>query len=391
MYSLPKNRLTPHRHRAYLVHHHIIVSVLLLLINASSGFALVKKTYRLSQSESQFEVDCPRDCRCNKTTIACVNTDATSAAYFINVNPLAYPDLDTIVISGNTLHDLAGSNFFGANVTHRSVSLFNFTNNAITSFDAFTFQGLPALEYFYLSNNLIKNIGVDPFRGNLRLRVLDLSKLFHPQLPIGDRPKLISRLFKDSSNQFNDLQELVLRSNDIPYLEPDTFCNLPGLIRLHLGDNKLTTFVFNPTCLPNLHVLELAENAIKTLSVQLWDNLQSLETVDISSNPIECDCRMADFIKRLSQSSSAAFNQGRTKCASPSFLEGRNVFEVEYFNCNSNSRFILFFICLLLISCVVVLLWRYRSRVHIFSIPFFAKYSKLDDTERITAQQPQFV
>lgn len=80
------------------------------------------------------------------------------------MRPEAFPDLDTIIVTGNLLGDIAKSNLFGMNVTHKSVSLVNLSNDRILSFDHQTFQALPALEYFYLSNNDVQSVGIDPFR-----------------------------------------------------------------------------------------------------------------------------------------------------------------------------------------------------------------------------------
>ncbi|EJW76268.1 hypothetical protein WUBG_12823 [Wuchereria bancrofti] len=83
---------------------------------------------------------------------------------FLTMRPEAYPDLDTIAVTGNSIGDLAGSNIFGRNVTHRFVSLVNLSDNAISAIDSYTFRALPAVEYFYLHDNAIKRIGADPFR-----------------------------------------------------------------------------------------------------------------------------------------------------------------------------------------------------------------------------------
>lgn len=113
---------------------------------------------------SHFDVDCPTACHCNKTTVECRHTNIRDSAAFLNIRPEAYPDLDTITITGNRIGDLGGSNIFGDHVTHRSVSLLNLSDNAISSIDSYTFRGFPALEYFYLHNNAIERIGADPFR-----------------------------------------------------------------------------------------------------------------------------------------------------------------------------------------------------------------------------------
>lgn len=112
----------------------------------------------------QFQVNCPLSCRCNKTVIECRNNRFHGTNFFLRMRPEAFPDLDTIIVTGNLLGDIAKSNLFGMNVTHKSVSLVNLSNDRILSFDHQTFQALPALEYFYLSNNDVQSVGIDPFR-----------------------------------------------------------------------------------------------------------------------------------------------------------------------------------------------------------------------------------
>lgn len=96
-------------------------------------------------------------------------------------------------------------------------------------------------------------------------------------------------------------------------LDPANCCvfKLQGLIRLHLTDNKLTSFAFNDGCLPSLKVLDLSQNQLVTVPMRLWDGLPVLNTIDISSNPLRCDCALAPFIERLSESASSSLNQVR--------------------------------------------------------------------------------
>lgn len=122
----------------------------------------------VSAQRSQFDVNCPRLCRCNKTTVECHHTKIEDSEMFLNIRPEAYPDLDTISVTGNSIGNLAGWNIFGDNVTHRHVSLVNLSDNAISAIDSYTFRGLPAVEYFYLYGNAIERIGADPFRSVFR-------------------------------------------------------------------------------------------------------------------------------------------------------------------------------------------------------------------------------
>lgn len=99
---------------------------------------------------------------------------------FLNIRPEAYPDLDTIAVTGNSIGNLAGWNIFGSNVTHRYVSLANLSDNAISAIDSYTFRGLPAVEYFFLHDNAIERIGADPFRSVFfsSFLFLNASKIF---------------------------------------------------------------------------------------------------------------------------------------------------------------------------------------------------------------------
>lgn len=84
---------------------------------------------------------------------------------------------------------------------------------------------------------------------------------------------------------------------------------LNGLIRLHLSGNKIKKFDVKSDCLRNLNVLDLSGNELFTLSIHLWEVLPSLTTIDISSNPLNCDCDIMPAIKELSRSPTSSLNQ----------------------------------------------------------------------------------
>ncbi|KAM3721412.1 Slit [Dirofilaria immitis] len=289
----------------------------------------------INAQRSQFDVNCPRLCHCNKTTVECRHTKIRGSGMFLHVRPEAYPDLDTIAITGNNIGDLAGSNIFGDNITNRYVSLVNLSDNAISSVDSYTFRGLPAVEYFYLHNNAIERIGGDPFRWNVRLRVLDISNFFSSSISFTERSRLLASTFASSVNEFNDLQELIVRDNGLTEILPDTFCKLSGLVRLHLSGNKIRKFNVKSGCLQNLIVLDLSKNELSTLSIRLWETLPSLTTIDISSNPLNCDCDIMQAIKELSKSPTSSLNQGYAICAAPQSRKGQNIFEIPDFTCKN--------------------------------------------------------
>ncbi|VDK49573.1 unnamed protein product [Anisakis simplex] len=353
---------------------------------------------------------------------------------FLSVRHESYPNLDTLVVNGATLGDLSGTNLFGENVQHKHLSLVNLSTNSISAFDSATFKALTVVEYFYLNDNSLLRVGKDPFRfsyghyfdcaakrlsistpklithvhsndavyvplmdqnqnfnfrWNKRLRVLDISNIFSPSVPLDERPNMISEMFSVSSNEFIDLQEIILRSNSLTSIVPETFCKLPSLIRLHLTNNKLTSFAFNDGCLPNLKVLDLSENQLVSIPIRLWDGLPVLNTIDISSNPLRCDCSLAPFIERLSKTSSSSLNQGRTTCAAPASRKDRVVFEITDFDCSSHHRLLVFALVVLFLSAAFMLARAYLGRIRFTHLPFIAGYSKLGENEATAG--PQFV
>ncbi|EFO27735.1 leucine Rich Repeat family protein [Loa loa] len=345
----------------------------------------------VNAQRSQFDVNCPKLCHCNKTTVECRHTKIHGREMFLNIRPEAYPDLDTVVVTGNNIGDLAGSNIFGVNVTHRYVSLVNLSDNAISAIDSNTFCGFPAVEYFYLHDNAIERIGADPFRRNVRLRVLDMSNFFSSSVSLAERPRLLANTFAGSVNEFNNLQELILRDNGLTEILSDTFCKLNGLIRLHLSGNKMKKFNVKSGCLQNLIVLDLSGNEFSTLSTHLWEILPGLTSVDISSNPLNCDCDIMPVIKELSKSPTSSLNQGYAICAEPESRKGQNIFEIPNFACKSTHRFLYWTLFVVLFCAAMGFCRIYRNRIKLRHLPFIAGYSKLGGENEQVASNPEFV
>lgn len=64
-----------------------------------------------------------------------------SAVLTLQMQPLAFPHLDTLIMSGNRLADLSADSLFGADRVHKRLTLVNLTDNRITSISAQTFLG----------------------------------------------------------------------------------------------------------------------------------------------------------------------------------------------------------------------------------------------------------
>jgi hypothetical protein len=87
---------------------------------------------------------------------------------------------------------------------------------------------MPRVEYFYLANNMLESIDVvdlQPFNYFTSLKYLDLSNLFGVKVSAKGRAKIVKTLFSNN-HSFIDLQDVLLPSNGLEYLEPDTFCSV---------------------------------------------------------------------------------------------------------------------------------------------------------------------
>ncbi|RCN50289.1 hypothetical protein ANCCAN_03511 [Ancylostoma caninum] len=91
-------------------------------------------------------------------------------------------------------------------------------------------------------------------------------------------------------------------------------------------------------------------NILCEIPTSLWDSLESLSTLDISGNPLHCDCSLQPFSVIAKQEKYSFLNQGKTVCATPPNRAGQNLFELKEDLCRSGSWGIGTFILLLVIS-----------------------------------------
>jgi Leucine-rich repeat (LRR) protein len=199
-----------------------------------------------------------------------------------------YPDLDSLIVTGNDLGQLPPENIFTGNDHHQQLSLMNLSSNGISSFGAQTFIGAPRVEYFYLSNNKIDAfIGEMPLKYLTSLKLIDLTNAFDERSSPRRRADLLHELF-NSDHDFVDLSEIILTSNHLEHIHSDTFCKVKGLSRLILRDNSLTSLDFDNGCLSGVSLLDMRKNRFFSIPSSLWKRLQLLDSIDISLNPLHC-------------------------------------------------------------------------------------------------------
>jgi Leucine-rich repeat (LRR) protein len=94
-------------------------------------------------------------------------------------------------------------------------------------------------------------------------------------------------------SRLKNLERFKLQSNNLTEIQPSNlFLLMPKLISIDLQRNQLIQI---PTEFPlSLRELELGNNRLKTLTINNNNTFQFL-TLDLSSNPLNCDCNIKTF------------------------------------------------------------------------------------------------
>ncbi|CCD61914.1 LRRCT domain-containing protein [Caenorhabditis elegans] len=273
----------------------------------------------------------------------------------------------------------------GINLSH--LTLLNATDNQITRIGRRGFDKIRNMQFLYLSINQISHSQPDPFQALEKLKRLEMNDALDGNM---EEKSDMLRNFFHSKNSFVHLAQIELNKNKIEGIYPKTFCGIQGLQRLELSNNRIPSFDFARTCLKELKALMLAGNLIQKIPADIWDFLPSLSSLDISNNPIDCDCAT---IRLLSGDDVVFLNQADTKCASPPELEGKRIFELsrDYCKTTRNPRGkASFFQFLVLFVIAVGILWlykKYRERTrHMSSVP--VGYTNLQHEQAV---EPEFV
>ena len=144
------------------------------------------------------------------------------------------------------------------------------------------------LQSFDISNNRIKQLPPQLFKGNPKLIVLHISRNLVKIVP----QTLFSKL--------ELLEDLDFSNNKIERLPKFLFTDLKNLKRLQLAENRIdylptgkTSLVLHSKLfrvlglfdsLPNLEYLNFRKNHISSISDKLFSSLQSLKSLQLTSN-----------------------------------------------------------------------------------------------------------
>ena len=165
--------------------------------------------------------------------------------------------------------------------------------------------GLHQLRTLTLSNNNLRRLTADTFKGLTALSVLDIS---------GNRDcEFDARMF----NYIVSIQELNLRDMNIRKVDKDMFKNLKRLRVLKLHMNNLEKIHQNVILnLPSLETLDLNGNLLRGIPSELQPKFQAMNQVHFSENPLQCNCQLL-WIRLLSE---RFYDSSSVVCCGPSKL-----------------------------------------------------------------------
>ena len=273
-----------------------------------------------------------RRCTCDtKTgTVNCLNQSFNETDL-----PLELPTTTSrLVFVGNNLKHLgkllncanpATSNYSGLHELDLS-------NNKIRYIHHNAFECMPNLHHLILDNNdwFLDNGTTQVWQAVPKLQWLSLNEALTQEynatfghltdlswlFPTGDLPRLLT---------------LYLERNEVWSFSSQLFCSMVTLSHLSLAHNNLAKPTFDSDCTPALSNINLANNSLfylRPVMTNYFDTLKSRHSlsVNISDNPLQCDCMFNSSLKWIkSNSSDYLSNREDLVCRYPLALQGTRV------------------------------------------------------------------
>ncbi|CAF3419320.1 unnamed protein product [Rotaria socialis] len=257
-----------------------------------------------------------------------------------NINGLIPNQLKELILDFNSIR-IFNKNLITPNNSLETLSL---QSNDFLLNNSNTFQHLYKLKRLNLARNNIKTIPKGLFKFTRSLEHLNMDR--NPLLPLstdtfsGIESSLRNISFQSCSLTSNslpafarliNLERLKLQSNLLTEIKPDNLFSLMSqLIAIDLQRNQLTEI---PSAYPlTLREFELGNNRLTTLPFnnETFNKLSQLITLDLSSNPLQCDCHIKPLYHwLLTHYQSELVPYVQWICAQPKELSSKQIGSLE--------------------------------------------------------------
>ncbi|XP_071036760.1 carboxypeptidase N subunit 2-like [Parasteatoda tepidariorum] len=225
-------------------------------------------------------------------------------------------EIKMILIKNTTLTSITETNtaFEGLEKSLTDLTIANST--LLSDFDWNQLRSLIALKFLTLENIGLEYIDND-------VNAIAAGSLIHLSFANNE----ISFIKDRSFAPFVHLDGIWLSFNKISNLKRSMFPNSENeLSKIYLNDNKISSLPSDFfTNMPYLSFVDLKNNGFITLDQALFEPIwKNLNMIDLSGNPLVCDCRMKWLLKQIFPIIT------RGICAEPSKLLGREIKTLEY-------------------------------------------------------------
>ena len=229
-------------------------------------------------------------------------------------------------------------------------------------------RGCTDMKELGLSGTLQNTNLVDFIHVNINMSKLEILKLTRNKIT---SVKLL--FFIDAPK----LKYLNLGMNHLKTIDSEIADEYPSLIYLNVQDNELTS-LSGLEHLAFLQNLNAAANEITVIPPWLLPETHTLNTIDLSINPFQCNCSIEPFRSWILSDKNTWLQPGQYVCATPDNFKGTSITAVEL-NCTSKAPFILSVtIPSVLLFCVLlIILYRYRWHIKYRLFLFYKDYHRL--------------
>lgn len=168
----------------------------------------------------------------------------------------------------------------------------------LTHVPAFIFHKFPKLRQLRIINAGIKSLKAESFVSGHRLVHMDLRRnqiaiaprqVFANLMQLEEVNLAYNKIARIEAGAFDSvplLKTLVLSNNLLQSIESRSFIGAKELAELHLDSNLIQSIDADAFDFPRLEILSLRDNRLKSLPINIFANLTSLEKIDLSHNEL---------------------------------------------------------------------------------------------------------